>query len=253
LLPSTSQTCTPTSQSHKLNTSWTIYYTSTTDTKIKSELLDWYETITQQNYFRHNDTTVTQTDGLAIGAPSSSIISEIFLQYIENTHLPHLTQKHRLVNYVRYIDDILLIYDSQHTDLHSILHDFNSLHQNLHFIGEIEQNNLDISIHNTPANIKISIYRKPTFRDIIIPYTSNHPTQHKFAAVRFLNNLLNTYQLQPTEYQQEENIIHNILPQKSTPQAPLPQKKNPQHNPGRHSHTQAKKLPPSQNCSDAQT
>jgi hypothetical protein len=45
-----------------------------TDTKIKSKLLDWYETITQQNYF-HHDTTLTQTYGLAMGAPSSSIIS----------------------------------------------------------------------------------------------------------------------------------------------------------------------------------
>jgi hypothetical protein len=77
-------------------------------------------------------------------------------------------------------------------------------------------------------NIKISIYRKPTFTNTIIPYTSNHPTQHKFAAVRFLYSRLNTYQLQLAEFQQEENIIHNILhnntfpilPQKSTPQIP---------------------------------
>jgi hypothetical protein len=56
------------------------------DSKIKTELLDWFETITQQNYFRHNDKTITQSDGLAMGAPSSSIITEIFLQHIEHTH-----------------------------------------------------------------------------------------------------------------------------------------------------------------------
>jgi hypothetical protein len=92
-----------------------------------------------------------------MGAPSSSIISEIFLQLIEHTHLPHITRKHRLVNYARYVEDILLIYDSQHTELHSILHDFNSLHQNLHFTGETEYNNaisyLDIPVHKTPSNI----------------------------------------------------------------------------------------------------
>jgi hypothetical protein len=69
------------------------------------------------------------------------------------------------VNYARYVDDILLIYDSQHTDLQSILHNFNSLHQNLHFTGETEHNNainyLDITIHKTPSNINISVYRKP--------------------------------------------------------------------------------------------
>ena len=58
------------------------------NTKIKSEVLDLYKTITQQNYCRHNDITVTQTDGLAMGAPSSSIISEIFLEHTQHTHLP---------------------------------------------------------------------------------------------------------------------------------------------------------------------
>jgi hypothetical protein len=172
------------------------------------------------------------------------------------------------VNYVRYVDDILLIYDSQHTDLHSILHDFNSLHQNLHLTGEIEQNNtlnyLDITMHKTPSHIKISAYRKPTFTDTIIPYTSNNPTQHKFAAVRFLYNILNTYQLQPAEFQQEENTIQDILhnntfpihPQKSkNPRKSFyTQRETPQHNPWPHSRTQAKRpTPSSQNCSHTQT
>ena len=86
---------------------------------IRSELLDLYKVITRQNYFQHNDKTMTQTDGLAMGAPSSSIISKIFLQHIEHTHLPHPAQKHKPVNYLRYVDDFLLIYDSQHTDIHS--------------------------------------------------------------------------------------------------------------------------------------
>jgi len=237
-----------------------IIHLNHTDTQIKSELLDWYETITQQNYFRHND-TITQTDGLAVGAPSSSIISEIFLQHIEHTYLLHLTQKHKLVNYVRYVDGILLIFDSQTTDLHSILYDFNFLHPNLHFIEELEHNNtinyLEITIHKTPTNVKISVNRKPTFTDTIITYTSNHPTQHKYAAIRFLYNRLNTYQLLPAEYQQEENIIHivhnnafPILPQKSSPPPPPHPEKNPQHEPWPHSHTQAENPPSSQNCLD---
>jgi len=43
------------------------------------------------------------------------------------------------------------------------------------------------------------------------PYTSNHPPQHKYTVVRFLYNRLHTYNLQLTEYLQEENTIHNIL------------------------------------------
>jgi hypothetical protein len=105
-----------------------------TDSQTRSELLNLYEVITKQNYFQHNDKTVIQTDGLAIGAPSSSVRAEIFLQHVEHTHLPNLTQKHKLVNYFRYVDDILLTYDSLHTDIHTILQD-----SNLQFTQEVEQ------------------------------------------------------------------------------------------------------------------
>jgi hypothetical protein len=58
------------------------------DPQIKTEILNWYEVITKQNYFLNNDKIIIQKDGLAMGAPSSSIISEIFLQNIEHTYLP---------------------------------------------------------------------------------------------------------------------------------------------------------------------
>ena len=81
-----------------------------------------------------------------------------------------------------------------------------------------------------PPNIKISVYRKPTFTDTLIPYTTNHPPQHKYSAIRFLYNRLNSYCLNEDEYQREENIIHNILLNNSFP---LPS--HTQHAPERHS------------------
>jgi len=63
--------------------------------------------------------------------------------------------------------------------------------------------------------MKTSIYRKPTFTGTIIPYTSNHPTQHKYATVKFLYNRLNTYDLEKAEH--ELKIIHNILHNNSFP------------------------------------
>jgi len=44
--------------------------------------------------------------------------------------------------------------------------------------------------------------------------------QHKYAAIRFLYNRLNSYQLHDEEYQHEENIIHNILYNNSFPLHP---------------------------------
>ena len=130
------------------------------------------------------------------------------------------------------MDDILLIFDSNHSNIQKILDDFNSVHPKLQFTAETEKNHtlnfLDISIHRTPTNMKTAIFRKPTFTDTIIPFTSNHPTHHKYATVKFLYNRLDNYNLQQEEYLQELNVIHNILHNNSFPIEPH---KPPTHNP----------------------
>jgi hypothetical protein len=82
---------------------------------------------------------VVQHDGLAMGAPSSDLIAEIFLQHIENLQLTRLTHKHKIINYCRYVDDILLIFDSNHSNIEKILDDFNSLYPKLQFTAETEK------------------------------------------------------------------------------------------------------------------
>jgi hypothetical protein len=83
------------------------------------------------------------------------------------------------------------------------------------FTAEAESNNrinyLDITIHRTPTNWVTSIHRKPTFTDTVIPYSSNHPPQHKYTAIRFLYNRLNTYHLNENDRKEEENTVHDIL------------------------------------------
>jgi hypothetical protein len=64
-----------------------------------------------------------------MSAPSSRILSEIFIHYIEALHIAHPTKLHMILNYFTH---------------------FNSIHPNLHFTAETEQNNtihyLDISM-----------------------------------------------------------------------------------------------------------
>ena len=98
-----------------------------------------------------------------------------------------------------------------------------------------------MTIHKTPTNIKISIYRKLTFTDTLKSYTSNHPMQHKYAAIRFLHNRLNSYQLHD-EYQHEENINHNIFYNNSFPlhpQKPTTLNRNQLQNPPSNKYTWA--------------
>jgi len=140
-----------------------------------------------------------------MGAPSSGLIAEIFLQHIEHSHLTHLTQKHKIINYCRYVDDILIIFDTNHSNVLEIINDFNSLHPKLRFTAETEEdytlNYTDLLINRTPTNLNAAILRKPTFTDTIVPFKSSHPTQHKYATVIYLYNRLNSYNLNQQEYQ----------------------------------------------------
>jgi hypothetical protein len=197
------------------------------DSQTQHELIRWYDVITQQNYFTNNEEILIQKEGLALGAPSSGLIVEFFLQHLEHIHLAHLLTKHKIINYFRYVDDILMSFDSNHTNIQNILDDFNAIHPKLKFTAETETDNkinhLDITIQRTPTNWKTSIYRKPTFTDTIIPYTSNHLAQHKYAAVSFLYKRLNTHNLHDDEYKAEEDIIHNIIHNNSFPIHPQKQ------------------------------
>jgi hypothetical protein len=110
-----------------------------------------------------------------------------------------MENKHHITGYLRYVDDIQIIYDSTMTNLQSVLQDFNNLHPKLKFTSEPEINNninyLDLSVSRTDSDLSFRIYRNPTFSDTIIPYGSCHPFSHKYAAIRFLYNHLHNYEL----------------------------------------------------------
>jgi len=112
-----------------------------TDISNKTKLLNWYAVTPKQNYFINNNDLIIQNDGLAMGAPSSSIIAEMFLQHTENSHFAPLAQNHKNNKLFsmcrRYLFDL-------RSKLHkhtAILNDFNAIHPKLHFTAEIEQNN----------------------------------------------------------------------------------------------------------------
>ena len=82
------------------------------------------------------------------------------------------------------------------TDGKTILKHKNDIDKLLEFkISEEENNtinNLDLSSHRNTNNIDLGIYRKTTHTDIIIQFSSNHPLEHKLAALNFYINNDNT-------------------------------------------------------------
>jgi len=69
--------------------------------KTTQEIMRIAQTIVEQNYFRFRDTIYIQNEGLPMGAPSS-ILLEVYLQYMENTTIYELLIKHKIEGYFRY-------------------------------------------------------------------------------------------------------------------------------------------------------
>jgi hypothetical protein len=58
-----------------------------------NEIMSLVKIILNQNYFQHNNQTFKQQDGMAMGAPTSAILSEIFIQYLEHNSIQKVLQK----------------------------------------------------------------------------------------------------------------------------------------------------------------
>jgi hypothetical protein len=140
-----------------------------------------------------------QENGFAMGSPTSSIFSEVFLQHIESTAIFEILVQNHIIGYFRYVDDILIVYNVSITVIHDVFNAFNNLTPNIKFTMEEERNNsisfLDVTIRKKNNTFTFNVYRKPTTTDSIIPRDSCHPQEHKQAAFRHLINRMNTYNL----------------------------------------------------------
>jgi hypothetical protein len=185
------------------------------DESIKKNLIMLTKTVIDQNYFQFLDTTYIQSEGLAMGAPTSSILSEVYLQHLENSKIVNLLISHNVIGYFRYVDDILIIYNEDITNIDSLLHQFNNITPELKFTIEKETDRklhfLDITITRGIEKFTIDIHRKPMYTDIIIPEDSCHPKEQKMAAIRYLYNRMNKYHLSPGNLEKENHVVQQIL------------------------------------------
>jgi hypothetical protein len=61
--------------------------------KITKEIKLLTELIIKQNYFELNSKFYLQSEGLAMGAPSSALLLEIYLQYTQHNQILELLKK----------------------------------------------------------------------------------------------------------------------------------------------------------------
>jgi hypothetical protein len=129
--------------------------------KFTDEILSVTHAILQQNYFQFQDSCYIQKTGLAMGAPTSSILSEIYLQHMEQNKIFEILTNHNILGYFRYVDDILIVFNSNKTNIQEVFKAFNDLSPSIKFTMETESNNqinfLDITIHKETDKFTFNI------------------------------------------------------------------------------------------------
>jgi hypothetical protein len=113
--------------------------------------------------------------------------------------------------YKRYVDDIQIIYDQNRTDEDTIYNMINNTGEHLEFkISRAENktiNYLDLSIKRNTSSTDLNIYRKSTYMDITIHFSSNHPYDHKLAAFKYYIHRMITMPITEQAVKQEWNKI----------------------------------------------
>ena len=117
--------------------------------------LDWY---LRDNTFSFDGKYYVQIDGIAMGTPMAHILADIFMNHILENNILHSTDNNnsfldiifagtvnipqfKLKLFVRYVDDTLVAFENK-TDATKFLRYLNSLHNNLEFTIEQENNNV---------------------------------------------------------------------------------------------------------------
>ena len=151
-----------------------------------------------------------QTDGLAMGTPPAMQLSNVWLSQFEPTIFKNSKLKHR------YVDDILRTNKIKETN--SILEQLNSMHPNLKFTVETENNSklpfLDITISRDNENhLHSNWYRKPTDTGLLMNFHAIAPKQHKRAVVNGIThrvfNASSTWERFDDGLNQAKDILEN--------------------------------------------
>jgi hypothetical protein len=167
----------------------TIQLLKHNDPETTTQICTLLGVILQQNYFIFQEQIYQPNKGIAMGSPISGTIAEIFLQHLEHIYIRPLIETKRILFYIWYMDDILIIYDTETTNHNYLTQYTNTMHTNLQFNPTLKSNGyinfLDLTIIRRSTHIEIDIYQKPTTTDTTIHFTSIHPKEHKLAAYRY--------------------------------------------------------------------
>lgn len=144
-----------------IQTTKTLLHNKKLDNTLQQTIL-LLHTILTQNYGQFDDKFYQPNKGTTMGSPLSSLIAEIFLQYYEDHIIKNNLENKKIIFYNRYVDNILIIFDSWKTTAEQIQNYMNNICQQLKFKQTVEENNsinyLDLTLTRQNNAITINIF-----------------------------------------------------------------------------------------------
>ena len=135
------------------------------------------------NNFVFNDQNYIQVNGASMGTKCAPTYASLFMGKFEEVNIiPKI--RNSIMLYVRYIDDIFLIWKGTEDDLKKFLIEINEVHHSIKFDYELSKesvNFLDCKVSISGNRLSSSVYTKPTDRKSYLHAKSYHPKSTKEA------------------------------------------------------------------------
>ena len=117
--------------------------------QFKDQIIMVIKECIQQNYFRFNNKFYIQKFGLPMRSLLSLILAEIFMNDLEKSLVSSTRYQNKLKIWIRYVDDVLIIWEGSVEELTRFIEEANNIDQNIQFkeeVGGKEINYLDLRI-----------------------------------------------------------------------------------------------------------
>ena len=135
--------------------------------------------ILEHNYFIFDERFFLQLSGTAMGTKMAPNYANAFMSYLEDNFLS--TQDKIPSMYLRYIDDIFMIWPHGEASLKDFFNNFNAFHPTIKFTMDYGTSChfLDVTASiNGSSQIETTLYKKPTDRPHYLHPGSFHPPIH---------------------------------------------------------------------------
>ena len=144
------------------------------------QFLDLIRLCVSSTVFSFNNEGYRQKYGVAMGSPLSPLLANLCMEFVENEILNNCDPSMKPLIWLRYVDDIFIIFNDTQSDFDSFFNYVNNILPSIKFTVEYEIENklpfLDVLVYHDPISMgfKFTVYRKSTNSESYIHFYSFH-------------------------------------------------------------------------------